>query len=166
MNYVDTSLVIAAMDTSTGPRSREATTLLASTREKVVSEVFLVELAASISRKPELISAVSVEGTQPSTVLLAYVVYLMSKYEVKLLPPSAEQVATPFGKVNVESGSCLALASDVRLRSLDLLHVAHLISLKTRGFNIESLLTSDSDFSKAQRFLEEHEVKLIVLGSV
>src|SRR5487761_573495 len=98
MNYVDTSLAIAAMDTSMRPRSREATTLLASTREKVVSELFLVELAASISRKSKLISAVSVEGTQPSTVLLAYLVYLMSKYGVKLLPPS----------VDVESGSCLA----------------------------------------------------------
>ena len=165
MNYVDTSVVISAMDTSMRSRSREATTLLANTREKVVSELFLVELAASISRKPELISAVPIEDTQPSTVLLAYLIYLMSKYDLKLLPPPVEQVATPFGKVDVESGSCLAFASDVKLRSLDLLHVAHLISLKNRGFNIEVLLTSDSDFSKAQRFLKEHEVKLIVLGS-
>ncbi len=165
MNYIDTSLVIAAMDTSTRQRSREAATLLARTREKVVSELFLVELAASISRKPELISAVPVEDVQPSTVLLAYLVHLMSKYDVKLLPPAVEQVATPFGKVDLESGSCLALASDVKLRSLDLLHIAHLISLKNRGFNIESLLTSDSDFSKAERLLGDHEVKLIVLGS-
>jgi hypothetical protein len=88
MNYVDTSLVISAVDTSMQSRSREATTLLSSTREKVVSELFLVELAASISRKPELISAVLVEDAQPSTVLLAYLVYLMSKYDLKLLPPS------------------------------------------------------------------------------
>jgi len=165
MNYVDTSLVISAMDTSMRSRSKEATRLLTNTSEKVVSELFLVELAASISRKPELISAVSVEDTQPSMVLLAYLVYLMSKYDLKLLPPSVELVTTPFGKVDVESGSCLALAPDMKLRSLDLLHVAHLISLKNRGFNIELLLTSDSDFSKAQGFLKEHEVKLIVSKS-
>jgi hypothetical protein len=74
-------------------------------------------------------------------------------------------VATPFGKVDVESGSCFALAFEVKLRSLELLHVAHLISMKNGGFTIESLLTSDSDFSKAQKFLKEQGVKLIVLGS-
>jgi len=165
MNYVDTSVLISAMDTSVRPRSRQATTLLANTREKVVSELFLVELSASISRKPELISAVPAEDAQPSTIILAYLVYLMSKYDLKLLPLSGEQVATPFGKVGAESGSCLALASEVKLRSLDLLHVAHLISLKNGGFNIEALLTSDSDFSKVQRFLKEHQVELILLGS-
>ncbi len=72
MNYIDTSLLIAAMDTSTQQKSKEAATLLARTREKIVSELFLVELAASISWKPELISAVQVEDTRPSTVLLAY----------------------------------------------------------------------------------------------
>lgn len=165
MNYIDTSLVIAAMDSSTRSRSREAVALLARTREKVVSELFLVELAAAISRNPDLISAVSVEDAQPATILLSYLVYLLSKYNLKLLPPSDEQVTTPFGRVNAEAGSCLALATDLKLRSLDLLHIAHLISLKNRGFGIESLLTSDSDFSKAERLLEDNGVKLVILTS-
>lgn len=165
MNYIDTSLVIAAMDSSARSRSREAAALLARTREKVVSELFLVELAAAISRNPGLISAVSVEDTQPATILLSYLVYLLSKYNLKLLPPSNEHVATPFGRVSSEAGSCLALATGLKLRSLDLLHIAHLISVKNRGFSIESLLTSDSDFSKAERLLEENGVKLLILTS-
>lgn len=165
MNYIDTSLIITAMDTSARPKSRQATSVLARTREKVVSELFLVELAGSISRKPDLITAFPAEDSKPSTILIAYLVYLMSKYDLKLLPPSGEQVATPLGKIGAEAGSCLALASELKLRSLDLLHIAHLISLKNRGFSIESLLTSDLEFSKAHSFLQECNVKLIVLTS-
>jgi glycerol-3-phosphate cytidylyltransferase-like family protein len=163
MNYVDTSLVTVAMDTTTRARSKKAAAMLASAREKVVSELFLVELSAAISRKPELISALPVEDTQPSTILLAYLVHLMSKYELKLLSPSNELVATPLGRVGAESGFSIALSSDLKLRSLDLLHVAYLMSLKNRGFGIESFLTSNPDFSKAEKFLEDNGVKLILL---
>lgn len=167
MNYIDTSLVIAAMDNSVhggGKRgSREALTMLSRTGDKVVSELFLVELAAAISRRPELISALPTENVQPETVLLAYLVYIMAKFDLKLLSPSSELITTPLGRVTSESGSSLAMAPGLKLRSLDLLHISHLISIKDRGFNVESLLTSDGDFRRAESFLKGHNVKLIVL---
>lgn len=162
MNYIDTSLVIAALDTSSPAKSKDATALLTRTREKVVSELFLVELASVFSRKSDLIAAVHVEDTSPATVMLAFMVYVMSKYDLKLVEPSIEHVATPFGRVDAESSSCLALASELKLRSLDLLHVSHLVSIMHRGFIVESFLTSNSDYQRAEKFLEEQGVRLII----
>jgi len=164
MNYIDTSLVVAALDSTSEKRSKYASTILGRTREKVVSQLFLLELASAISRKPELIKAVAMEeNNKPASVLLAYLVYLLSKYDLKFLPLSGEQVATPFGRVNTEVGSGLALAAELKLRSLDLLHVAQLLLFKDRGYTIESLLTSDADFLRAEKFLEQHGVKLLVI---
>lgn len=162
MNYIDTSLVVTALDSTSEKRSKYASTILSRTREKVVSQLFLLELASAISRKPELINAVALEENNPASVLLAYLVYLLSKYDLKFLALSGEQVATPFGRVNTEVGSSVALAAELKLRSLDLLHVAHLLLLKDRGYSIESLITSDSDFLRAEKFLEQHGVKLVV----
>lgn len=163
MNYVDTSLVVAALDTSEPSRSRDATAMLERGGEKVVSELFLVELASAISRKSELIAAARLEDSQPPTILLAYLVYLMSKYDLRLLGSSGEQVTTPFGRVSAEAGSCLGIAADLKLRSLDLLHLAHMLSLKERGYSVEALLTSDAEFLKAERFLAGRGVKVLVL---
>lgn len=166
MNYVDTSLVITALDVSEPARSRAAKALLERNEGKVVSELFLVELSSAISRKAELIAAVSVEDSQPPTILLAYLVYLMSKYGLKLLGPSGEHVLTPIGRIGLEAGSCLALAAELKLRSLDLLHVAYLLSLKERGYGIEKLLTTDREFQKAEKLLDEHEVKVVIQKEV
>jgi predicted nucleic acid-binding protein len=163
MNYIDTSLVVTALDSISEKRSKYASKILGRTREKVVSQLFLLELASAISRKPELIKAVAMEENNPASILLAYLVYLLSKYDLKFLPLSGEQVATPFGRVNTEIGSGLALAADLKLRSLDLLHVAQLLLFKDRGYTIESLLTSDADFLRAEKFLEQHGVKLLVI---
>ncbi len=164
MIYVDTSLVVTALDTSDPSRSKAAAELMNRSGVKAVSELFLVELAAAVSRKSGLIAAVRAEDAQPSTVLLAYLAHLMSKYDLKLLSPSGEHVFTPLGKVGAEAGSCLGLAVPLKLRSLDLLHVAHLLSLKERGYGIELLLTSDSEFLKAEKFLSERGVRLVVQG--
>ncbi len=128
----------------------------------MVSELFVVELASALSRKTELITSIGLEEDQPPTILLAYLVYLMSKYGLRLLSPSGGQVVTPLGRVSAEDGSCLYMATDLKLRSLDLLHVAHLLSLKNRGYSIETLLTSDAEFLKATKFLERSGVRVVV----
>ncbi len=122
----------------------------------------MVELASAISRKAELITSIALEEDRPPTILLAYLVYLMSKYGLKLLSPSGERVVTPLGKVSAEDGSCLYMATDLKLRSLDLLHVAHLLSLKNRGYSIETLLTSDTEFFKAAKFLGQRGVRVVI----
>ncbi len=162
MNYVDTSLVVTALDRSNPKRSKAAAALLGGSRGKVVSELFLVELASTISRKADLLNALGAEDSQPPTILLAYLLYVMSKFELKLIGPSGERVVTPLGRVSGEAGSSLGLAANLRLRSLDLLHVAHLVSLTDRGYGIETLLTSDAEFLKAESFLKERGVQLIV----
>lgn len=165
MIYVDTSVVVMSLDKSEPARSTTATELLDESVGKVVSEIFLVELAAAISRKEELIDAVAEGDVKPQMALLAYLVYLMSKYDLRLLESSDSRIFTPLGRVSAESGSSLGLAARLKLRSLDLFHVAHLLSLKDRGYGIDAILTSDGEFLKAQKLLSERGVKVILQGS-
>jgi predicted nucleic acid-binding protein len=162
MIYVDTSVVVASLDASYPSRSRAAAALLDKRADKVVSELFVVELAAAISRKAGLMDAVGADASQRSTVLLAYLVHLMSKFSLKLLGPSGDLAYTPLGRLGAEAGSSLGLATDLKLRTLDLLHLAHLLSLKERGFSIEALLTSDREFLKAEKLLGDRGVRLVI----
>lgn len=137
--------------------------MLSAEGEKVVSEVFLLELSSALSRRDDLISAVASQVTATNAAIVtAYVVYVMSKYGLKLIESPAERVFTPMGRVSAEVGVAIGHSAELKLRSLDLLHVSHLLVLKERGFPIETLITSDREFSKAEKFLESRGVKLIV----
>lgn len=165
MMYVDTSMVVTALDPSDPVRSKAAAVLLEGGRDKVVSELFLVELAAAVSRNASLLGAVQSEDARPATVLVAYLVYLMSKYHLRLLSPSGGMVPTPLGEVRGEAAASLGVAAELKLRSLDLLHVSYLLSLRERGYSVDTLLTSDEDFLKAEPLLERQGVKLVVQKS-
>ena len=161
MKYVDTSAVVQALDARKAEESKAASELLRTREDKVVSEVFLLELAAAFSRRDDLISAFASEADAPrSTIVTAYVAYAMSKYGLKFLESSGEKTLTPLGRASAEVAAALARSADLKMRSLDLLHVSHLLSLKERGYPIEGIITADKDFLKAEEFLEGVGVKV------
>ncbi len=135
--------------------------MLSTKADKVVSEVFLLELCSAFSRREDLISAViNVVKASGAAVVTAYVVYIMSKYGLKLIETPGDRVFTPMGRVSAEVGAATGHAAELKLRSLDLLHLSNLLVLKDRGYPIDSIITSDHEFLKAERFLEKRGVKL------
>ena len=137
--------------------------MLSAEGEKVVSEVFLLELSSALSRRDDLISAVASQVTATNAAIVtAYVVYVMSKYGLKLIEAPADRVFTPMGRVSAEVGVALGHSAELKLRSLDLLHISHLLVLKERGYPIESLITSDREFLKAEKLLESRGVKVSI----
>ena len=137
--------------------------MLSTKAEKIVSEVFLLELSAAFSRRDDLISAVASEVVATTAAIVnAYVAYVMSKYGLKLIETPGERVLTPLGRVSAEVAAAMGHSAQVKLRSLDLLHVSHLLSMKDKGYPVESIMTSDREFLKAEKFLESRGVKVAI----
>lgn len=55
MSYIDTSVIVAALDTE-DPRHRDAWKVLSRGEDKIVSEMVLAELASVIARHREIFS--------------------------------------------------------------------------------------------------------------
>lgn len=161
MIYVDTSVVVQALDRRHPRESEMAGESLSTNAEKVVSEVFLLELSSAVSRRQDLVMAVAreVEATG-AAIVTAYVAYVMSKYGLRLVEAPGERVFTPLGRVGATVAGAMRFSAELRLRSLDLLHISHALLLKGRGYPIEGILTSDREFLKAAGFLEKRGVKV------
>jgi len=156
-------VVVQALDERNAEEGGRAAELLSSKAEKVVSEVFLLELSSAFSRRDDLVSAVASQVTATSAAIVtAYVVYVMSKYGLKLIEAPGEMVFTPMGRVSAQVGVAMGHSAELKLRSLDLLHISHLLVLKERGYPIESVITSDREFLKAEKFLENRGVKVAI----
>jgi predicted nucleic acid-binding protein len=166
LRYVDTSVVVQALDARKGEESGKASELLLTGEEKVISEVFLLELTAAFSRRDDLISAFASEAAAPSSAIVAaYVAYAMSKYGLKFLESSGEKTLTPVGRASAEVAAALARSGELKMRSLDLLHVSHLLCLKEKGYPIDCMITADKDFLKAEKLLEGLGVKVSIPGT-
>ena len=152
-----------ALDRKHPKRSRIAAGLLSTKAEKVVSEVFLLELSSAFSRREDLVSAMAsqVEASK-AAIVTAYVIYVMSKYGLKLIEASGDRIFTPMGRVREEVGVGIGHSAELKLRSLDLLHLSYLLVLKERGYPIESIITSDREFLKAEEFLEKRGVRVAI----
>jgi hypothetical protein len=87
----------------------------------------------------------------------------MSKFGLKLLYIQSEKIGTPFGRVGAEVGEAIEKAASLRLRSLDLLHISHLLSQRKRGYPIENFVTSDREFLKVQNLLSQFGVGIDIL---
>jgi len=156
-------VVVRALDEGHPAESTKARESLSAEGEKVVSEVFLLELSSAFSRRDDLISAVAKQVTATdAAIVTAYVVYVMSKYGLKLIEAPSDRVFTPMGRVSAEVGVAIGHSAELKLRSLGLLHISHLLVLKERGYPIEILITSDKEFLKAETLLEGLGVKVSI----
>lgn len=160
---MDTSAAVLAFDRRTR-RGRKAAELLASRADKVVSELFLLELSSALSRRDDLLSAIASEGVTPSVSVVAYVLYMMTKHGLKLIESPPDMVFTPAGRVSASAGWAMSHASEFRLKALDLLHLAQLFVLKERGYPIDSILTSDEEFLKVKEALKRLGVAVVASG--
>ena len=59
------------------------------------------------------------------------------------------------GQMSLPVAAAIELSAKIKLRSLDLLHIAYVKLLKEKGFKISAFATLDEDFVKAKEFLEK-----------
>jgi predicted nucleic acid-binding protein len=163
--YVDTSVVVKALDDAHPGQAEAARKSLKTRVEKVVSELFMLEFSAAVSRRTDLLSAVSKSLSVPdSTVAMGYTIFATSKFDLKMLGTSSGPVSTPLGKLSPEVARAMGLAGTLKLRSLDLLHLSYAMVLREEGYPIEAFLTSDREFTKAEGALKQMGIGLQYAG--
>lgn len=140
MRYFDTSVIILAISKD----SRREIAIRELSTGGITSELGFVELVSYLSRNL---------NDNP----LPYAIRILDEFniEVKSVPTREN---TPLGEIGRVFSLALEIASKVKLRTLDLLHVSYAILL-----NADKIVTADKEFEKAKDFLLEKGVELNVI---
>lgn len=163
MSYVDTSVIVSALD-RLDPRQKIAREILEKEVDKKISELVLVELASILSRREGVLSDLSKRmKVREELVLPAAVLYIMKRFKLSYERVDGYKRAV-VGNIYFPFGIALELSSELKLKTLDLLHLAYIRALTEQGEEINTLLTLDEDFEKEKERIErELNVKVKVL---
>lgn len=163
MSYVDTSVIIAALDTQ-DPRFKAARELLENEKYKVVSEITLSELASVIARRGDLVSGIASRlGLGVGEAVMAILAYIIKRFNLKYKSVRGRARVPLLGDAYRPMAVAVELSPKTKLRTLDLLHVAYAIVLKDEGEPIKRLVTVDRDFEKARDTLKNADIQLYVI---
>jgi predicted nucleic acid-binding protein len=152
--YVDTSAIVAALDTS-DPRMKKAREFLERWEDKIVSELVIVELASVLSRRHDLLASMAERlGVSESLAFTALILYILKRFNLRYIPVKGFS-RTLFGRFYTPIAYAVALAERLKLKTLDLLHLAYIRALKVQGIPIKTILTADADFKSREKHIEE-----------
>ncbi len=83
MSYVDTSVIVAALD-QLDPSRQQARALLEKGEYKVVSEPVIAELASVLSRRHGIVSDMAKElGLSPGEAIIALLIYVLRRFSLR-----------------------------------------------------------------------------------
>ncbi len=155
MSYIDTSIIVAALDHQ-DPRQRQARKLLETGEDNVVSELVIAELASVISRREELVKSMAAKlGLPRELTLTALLIYILRRFKLNYRAVEGRAKTPLLGKMHTPMATAIELAPKLRLRTLDLLHAAYVKTLKDAGEPIHTILTADTEFEKTSKQLKE-----------
>ncbi len=154
MSYVDTSVIVAALDPA-DPRRGRAREALEEEGYKVVSELVLAELASVLSRREGLVSDLARRlGLSAELTIVAVLIYLLRRFNLRYRAVEGRARALPFGKASAPTAAAVELSAALKLKTLDLLHAAYVKLLRDQGEPLFTLKTADADFKKAEERLK------------
>lgn len=160
MIYVDTSVIIAALDVK-DPKREEAKKILEIHDDKAVSELVLIELASVLARQHKMLASIRNKlNLDEHVAFMAVILYIMKRFKLKYTIVGGF-LRTPLGSFYKPLGYGIELAEMLKLRTLDLLHLAYIKSMKEQGILISTILTADKEFKD-----NEEDIKKIVGISV
>ncbi|BCS93841.1 type II toxin-antitoxin system VapC family toxin [Metallosphaera javensis (ex Sakai et al. 2022)] len=139
MKYFDTSVIVLSI--LNDPRRDKALRELEG--GGITSELGFVELVSYLSR--------NVPDPLPSAVNILY------RFNISVRSLSGIR-NSPMGNLSEVVHYALRIAEEVKLRTLDLLHVSYAVLLGSR-----ELVTADREFQKAEDFLSRHGVQAKIL---
>jgi predicted nucleic acid-binding protein len=165
MAYVDTSIVIAYYfreDPNHGRAAKVIDMLKKENREMIISTLALIELYSTLSRKskeyalPPAISAIDDEKLKVHTI----VNHIIKDIGLRIIDdePRVEQVNKT--KLFHVYQRAVKYAVDLKLKTLDLLHIAYAILLANKGL-VHMFTTLDNEIIAKGYSLEKLGLKLL-----
>ena len=154
MSYIDTSVIVAALD-PLDPKFKRARDFL----EKeggIISELVLAELASVVARREEVVSDLASKlGLSSEETIIAILLYILKRFNLKYKSVDSQARLPLIGKIYKPIAKAIELSSRIKLRTLDLLHIAYAKLIKDKGEHIQRLVTAEKDFERAQEILKE-----------
>jgi predicted nucleic acid-binding protein len=156
MSYVDTSVIISALD-ELDPRRTLALEALEEGGDKKVSELALVELASVLSRRKNVLHEISMKvGVREENIIVPTIIlYIQRRFRLKYRRVDGRKKALLLGDLYTPFATALELSSKLRLKALDLLHLAYVKALIEQGEEIREIITVDEDFEGEKEAIKE-----------
>ncbi|RUM47897.1 MAG: PIN domain nuclease [Hyperthermus sp.] len=149
MIYVDTSVIVAALDPE-DPRRERAREALERHNGKVISELVLAELASVLARQHGVMASIrSRLGVSEHIAFIAVIIYVLKRFDLKYVDVKGFS-RTMLGRLYKPLAYSIELAEKLRLKTLDLLHLAYIKAMKEQGIGVHTLLTADIDFKNRE----------------
>ena len=161
--YVDTGVLLANI-IANDPNHVKAQSLLRkfTNSEFIVSEISIIEMLSVLSRNLDLIEIEGINLKVSSTSIVKAIVLLaLKKINAKVQTRKEKLISYKLGKYNMQISltyiGAIELSRKIKLRTLDLLHIAF-----AKQLNAEIFLTLDKEIlKKANVITEETQIKVI-----
>ncbi len=163
MSYIDTSVIVAALDPSDRRRD-QARRVLEGREDKFISELVLAELSSVLARREELKELASELGIREDLVLPAILIYLIKRFGLTYMKVNGLVRLPAIGELYSPMAFAVIWSTKLKLRTLDLFHLAYVKIMKDEGSPVRSILTADKEFQKAKEIMKKEigvEVSLI-----
>lgn len=154
MIYLDTSVILSALDISD---SGNAASLGHLEREsvKVVTELTMVEFNSVFVRKHINIGENQNLLTNYRLRSYSALIYLLQRFKITYFAIHQEKEKSPLGDLGSVFKMAFEFASEIHMRTLDLLQLAYAFRVKEATNEKIEFLTRDFEFGKYSRQIEE-----------
>lgn len=164
MSYVDTSVIVASLD-KLNSRQRVAQEVLERGERKIVSELVLAELASILSRREEMLLELSRKLKVKEELIVPIVIlYILRKFKLSYRRVDGYRRIFMIGNLYPPFATAMDISSKVKLKILDLLHLAYIKTLMEQGEEINELITVDYDFEREREAIKRElniDVKIL-----
>lgn len=164
MNYVDTSVIVSALD-PLDPRQKYARAALEENKDNVISELAIAELASVLARRESLRELKAKIGLREELIIPAVILYLIRRFNLRYERANGHAKIPALGEMYLPITIAINLSRNLKLKTLDLLHIAYAKLLRDQGKRINVFLTIDKEFEKATKIVDEKfNIKIKILG--
>ena len=166
MSYVDTSIIVVALDPF-DPRQKLALEALEERGDKEISELVLAELASILSRRRNVLcEALRKIGVRERTSGTSSPSIYSERFKLKYRRVNCQGRVSPIGDFYLPFATAIELSSRFKLKTLDLLHLAYIKTLIAQGEEICELITIDEDFKREEENIKrELEINVETLSN-
>lgn len=166
MSYIDTSIIIAALD-KLDPRQGLAQEVLEKEENKKISELVLAELASILSRREKVLLEISRRiNVKKELIITVAILYIMRRFKLNYRRVDGHKRIFVVGNLYSPLATAIDISSKFKLKTLDLLHLAYVKTLIEQGEEVNELITLDDDFKRERDTIEQElNVKVKTLDS-
>lgn len=144
MKYIDTSVIISALDPKDTSSIISNKALKA--KGKIISELVTAELSSALSRNKNVVKLMDEISGDRTSSWYAVILYIIQKFDLLFFPLQQANIETPIGKYGNIISFAIELIKDVPLRTLDLLHISYAYAIGDATKSDIEFVTRDKEF--------------------